>query len=86
MKKTSMGLIAALIFALGTAGGFYWLWTTSQTQASTTIASSTDYTVVEIESVKKEATTILAGLENKASIPISTPTQKMGRTNPFVNY
>ena len=91
MNKRSIGLIISLVFALATAGGFYWLWTTSKTDASTTSttttsATSTSYTIVEIESVKKEAVDILTGLENKASIPIPVPTDKMGRANPFVNY
>jgi hypothetical protein len=87
MNKKSIGLIVSLVFALATAGGFYWLWTTSKADVSgTPIATTSTYTVVEIESVKKEAVDILSGLENKASIPIPTPTEKMGRVNPYVNY
>lgn len=86
MNKKSMGLIVSLVFALVTAASFYWLWTISKTEASTISTSTTDYTVVEIESVKKEAVSILSGLVNKASIPIDVPTEKMGRTNPFTDY
>ncbi|MDD4877135.1 MAG: hypothetical protein PHQ86_08430 [Dehalococcoidales bacterium] len=86
MNKKSMGLIASLVFALVAAGSFYWLWTISKTEASTISTSTADYTVVEIESVKKEAVSILSGLVNKSSLPIDVPTEKMGRTNPFSDY
>ena len=86
MKKTSLGLIAALLFVFATAGAFYWLWTTSNVPVSSTGTTASNYTVVEIESVKAEAVSILSGLENKAGIPIGIPTEKMGRANPYVNY
>ena len=87
MSKNSIGLFVSLAFALLTAGGFYWLWTTSKTDTTTTtVATTSTYTVVEIESVKKEAADILSGLENKASIPIPIPTEKMGRVNPYIDY
>jgi len=86
MKKKSIGLIAAFLFMLITAGSFFWLWTISKTEASAVSGSSVDYTAVEIESVKKEAVNILSGLENTAAIPIGVPTDKMGRTNPFADY
>lgn len=86
MKKKSMGLIASVLFMLITAGSFFWLWTLSKTGASALSTPSADYTVVEIESVKKEAVNILSGLENTSAIPIGIPTAKMGRTNPFADY
>ena len=87
MSKTNIGLIISVVFALATAGGFYWLWTTSKTEVEGVVPATTStYTIVEIESVKKEAVDILAGLENKAGIPIPIPTEKMGRPNPYINY
>ena len=86
MKKSSLSLVAAVIFMLVTMGGYYWLWTISKTESAVVSTATADFTIVEIESVKKEATTILSGLENKASIPIIVPTDKMGRANPFADY
>jgi len=85
MKRNTIATITALLFAVATAGGFYWLWTISKTGVSTA-SPDTTYAIVEIESVKTEATNILTGLENIAGIPIPVPTAKMGKTNPFVNY
>jgi hypothetical protein len=84
MNKTVIGLIASLIFALMMGAGFFWLWTTSQKDVSTASSAAGNYQAVEVESVKKEATTILGLLEKNSDIPLTTPTEKMGRTNPFV--
>jgi hypothetical protein len=81
MNKT-IGLIASLIFALATIGGFYWLWTLSKDfTIKTTVAD--DMRPVEIDTVKDQAVSLLAGLNNVSGMPIPTPTNKMGKTNPF---
>lgn len=86
MNKNSLGIILALVFAGVTAGGFYWLWTQYNNSDVTTAVSNTSssYTVVDIESVKNQASEIISSLEKVSDIPIPTPTAKMGRTNPFV--
>lgn len=86
MKKTFIGLIAVLFFALITVGSFFWLWTTSKTEVPEASATAGKYSIIEIESVKKEAVDILSGLQNVAGVPIGVPTEKMGRENPFLNY
>jgi flagellar basal body-associated protein FliL len=86
MNKSLAGFIAVMIFALATAGAFYWLWTTSKSEATSKGVLDSSYSAVEIDSVKKEAVDILSTLENKAAIPIPTPTDKMGRTNPYLSY
>lgn len=85
MNKTLAGLIASFIFALIVAGGFYWLWITSQKNIPSASSAASQYTLVEVESVKKEATDILSTLEKNSDIPVTTPTDKMGRANPFVS-
>lgn len=84
MSKTAAGLIASFMFALIVAGGFYWLWITSQKNIPTASSMASQYQAVEIESVKKEATDILGTLEKNSDIPLTTPTSKMGRANPFI--
>lgn len=69
---------------IATVACFFWLFTTSRSYTKTfTISESLQ--PIEIESVKKEATDMLDGVEKNASIPIALPTTKMGRTNPFDN-
>ncbi len=82
MNKSLIGIIAALVFGVATAGAFYWLWTTAQSETTTT-ASAATYQVVEIESVKKEATDILSTLQKSSDIPVGVPVEKMGRANPY---
>jgi len=82
MKNIS--LIASLVFIIATLGAFYWLWTMANNyEVDKTVAENLK--PVEIESVKKEATTLLSDLEKNSDIPIPVPTEKMGRENPFTN-
>ena len=86
MNKKFAGLIASIMFAVVTAGVFYWLYSTTSKGAAPATTTSSSYSVVEIESVKTEAVDILSGLENKSGIPVPTPTDKMGRVNPYLDY
>jgi uncharacterized protein YneF (UPF0154 family) len=83
MKSKTFGIIVSLILVAGTVGGFFWLWTMSKTfNANPPVQDNLK--TVEIESVKKDAENVLSGLEKNSDIPISTPVDKMGKTNPFV--
>lgn len=84
MKKSSIGLIVSLIFGLVTAGSFYWLWNEANKPVSTPTSKAKSYTAVEIEAVKTQANDILSSLEKNSDIPLATPTEKMGRDNPFL--
>jgi len=82
MNIRAIGVIASLIFLIGTIGGFYWVW--SQTKIFTvdsTVASNLK--PVEIASTKTEAINLLSGLQKFSDIPIPVPTEKMGKANPF---
>lgn len=82
MKRGIVGLIVSLLFAAVTAGAFYWLWGTSKLfPVETSVASNLK--PIEIESIKNEAKTLLEGLSKNSDIPISVPTAKMGKPNPF---
>lgn len=82
MKMKTISLIASLIFIIVTLGAFYWLWTIAN-DLKIDKAVAENLKLVEIESVKKEATTLLSDLEKNSDIPIPVPTEKMGRENPF---
>lgn len=82
MSTKLIGLITSIVFLIGTIGGFFWLWNTSKNITAPS-AVAADLQPIEIESVKQEATDLLSGLSRNSDIPIGTPTDKMGRTNPF---
>lgn len=86
MRKSSINLIVCLIFGLATAGAFYWLWLQANKPAITTTSKVKTYTAVEIEAVKTQANEILGSLEKNSDIPLTTPTGKMGRDNPFAGF
>lgn len=77
-----IGLIASLVFALAAVGGFYWLWMQSSNFTVQTVIAD-DMRPVEIDSVKNQAVLLLSGLNNVSGMPIPTPTNKMGKANPF---
>ena len=80
--KNKLNLIMGLVFTAITAVAFYWLWSESNNfTIDTTVAENLQ--PVEIETVKGQAESLLSGLENKASLPIPTPTAKMGKENLF---
>ena len=80
--KNKISLIAGLGFLFVSAFAFYWLWNQSQNfTISTAVADNLQ--PVEIDTVKNDADKLLFGLQNKASLPLSTPTSKMGKENPF---
>jgi hypothetical protein len=84
MNKNSVGVIVSLVFALITAGSFYWLWIEANKPVSVPTSKAKNYTAVEIEAVKTQANDILSSLEKNSDIPLTTPTAKMGRVNPFI--
>lgn len=80
MKKSTLNLIASLIFLAGVIIGFYSVWSSS---AKSGTATSESFVTLDISGVKEEAASLVAGRENNASIPLPVPTSKMGKTNPF---
>lgn len=83
MNSKLIGLIVSIVFALGMVGAFYWLWDSSQkTPVSSAVAENLK--PIEIESVKKQASGLMTGLQKNSDIPVLMPTEKMGRANPFV--
>lgn len=83
MRKSTINLLVSLVFGLITAGGFYWLWAQANKPIVDPDSQAKTYTAVEIEAVKTQASDILGSLEKNSDIPLSTPTAKMGRANPF---
>lgn len=82
MNTKIINLVVSLVFAVITVGAFFWLWRIS-TNFVVDTAVADNLKPVEINTVKNDATSILSGLSNTASIPIPTPTEKMGKANPF---
>lgn len=80
--KNKYGLIFGVAFLAVTAVAFYWLWNQSKTFTINTVVAE-NLQPIEIETVKDQADDLLFGLQNKANLPISTPTAKMGKDNPF---
>lgn len=85
MRKSSINLIICLVFGLATVGAFYWLWLQAN-KPVTSPSKAKSYTAVEIEAVKNQANEILGSLEKSSDIPLTTPTAKMGRDNPFAGF
>lgn len=83
MNTKLVSFIASIILVAATAGGYFWLWKTSNNY-NTNPPVADNLKIVEIETVKKDAENVLANLEKVSDIPISTPVDKMGKANPFL--
>ena len=69
---------------LGTVGVLYYLWSSTQNASDiSTSSEAQNYAVVDISNVKSQASKLLDGYVNNASIPIPEPTAKLGKTVPF---
>lgn len=84
ISSKTVAFIASLLFIAATIGGFFWLWQMSKNY-NTNPPVADNLQPIEIESVKKDAENVLAGLEKNSDIPIPTPVDKMGKDNPFVS-
>lgn len=83
MKKSTIGVVASMLFMLLTAGAFYYVWNTATQEGSVSVPDTASFAVVDISGIKDEATKITAGNENNAGVPIDVPTSKLGKSNPF---
>lgn len=82
MNAKLMNWLVSIVFAGIVIGAFYWLWTMSKDfTVQTTVASNLK--TVNVEGVKTEANSLIAGRNNSANIPIPVPSEKMGKANPF---
>jgi len=82
MNEKLVTIVLSLLVLVGTAFGFYWLWSQSNNYTKS-IAVPENLQQIEIETVKNDAQAILEDKESVSDIPISVPDQKMGRENPF---
>lgn len=85
MKKSTIGVIASLLFMAITAGAFYYTWNSAKSESVTAAADTSSFAVVDITGIKDEVTKLTTGNENNAGVPIDVPTAKLGKSNPFNN-
>ena len=84
LSDKAMMIIAAMIF-LATVIAFVWLWFGYQRPDQQQFQSGSNLTPVDVSGVDSKGKTLLDGLKNNSGIPISAPTGKMGRTDPFAS-
>lgn len=82
MNSKSLGTIGSLVLLILTIGGFAWLWFIFKAPIAKE-ADLSNLKKVEISTVKRSAEELLNNKEKNSDIPIKTPTEKMGRENPF---
>lgn len=84
MKRGTLNLVVSLVFLLAVAAGYYFIWSSAKSGSSgTTVDIVTSYTPVDVSGIKTQAEKLIQSRENNAGIPIPTPTDKLGKTDPF---
>lgn len=81
MKKTTVGILAALAFMLITLAGFYYIWNNALDAVASVAPQK--FAPVDLSGISEQAKTLTSGAENNANLPIPAPTSKLGRVNPF---
>jgi hypothetical protein len=83
MKKNTLNLISSLVFLVVVLYAIFAVWRIANTVELNLTAN---YSVgPEFSGIEQKATKLLSGLENNAGIPLPTPTDKMGKSNPFTS-
>lgn len=78
-------MIISLMIFLAIIVAFIWLWFGFTRPDQQQFRSSDNLAPVDVSGIETKAKSLLDGLKNNSGIPISTPTGKMGRTDPFAN-
>jgi len=81
MRRGTLNLLSSIIFLIVVIVAFYFVWNSSKNQNQVT--GSAIYNTVNISSIKTQARDLVSSLENNGSLPLSVPTSKMGKENPF---
>ena len=84
MKRGTLNLLLSLAFLFIVIGSFYFVWKSASQNAQPVIVSTT-YQTVDVSDIKNQADKLIKTRENNAGIPIPTPTEKLGKPNPFNN-
>lgn len=86
MKRGTLNIIVALIFLLAVGAGYYFIWSGARSASEGTVVSITpSYKPVDISGIKSQAEKLIQSRQNNAGIPIPTPTEKLGKPDPFSN-
>lgn len=81
MRRGTLNLLSSISFLIVTILAFYFVWNSIKNQYQS--SSSATYNTVSITSYKTQARELISSLENNGNLPLSVPTSKMGKSNPF---
>jgi len=81
-KTTQIFAVALMVLAII---AFIWIWFFRQKPSSDQYASLENLEPVSVAGLESKAKTLFEGLKNNSGIPISEPTGKMGRQDPFAS-
>ena len=86
MKRGTLNIIASLVFMLAVGAAYYFIWSgASKVAEGTTTTVATSYAPVDVSGIKTQAEKLIQSRENNAGIPIPTPTEKLGKPDPFAD-
>jgi len=82
-KQRSLAVSVSFAFLLLVVVGYFWLWRISQPSSSSDVVLEDKYSTVEISSVKQQAQELIQSKGNLVEMPISAPTENVGKADPF---
>ena len=81
MRRGTLNLLSSVIFLVVVIVAFYFVWNSAKNQNQTVLKST--YNTVNVSSIKTQARDLVSSLENNGGLPLTVPTSKMGKENPF---
>ena len=84
INTQTLGLVAAFLLLVATAGGFFWLWNSSQPGEVSDVSVDQKYQKIDISTIKSDAENLTRNKENQGNLPLVAPAaDQIGRDNPF---
>lgn len=84
MKRSTLNSIFSSLFLIAIVLLIFLSWNSARTSYESRVVPSPQVeTASDLSAVKTQAQKLVAGLENNANLPVTVPTQKLSKENPF---
>jgi hypothetical protein len=78
-------LVSGFVMMIVVLASFAWVWFKTPRPDESIYRTSANLQIPDISGIEKRASSLLEGMTNSGGIPIPTPTEKMGREDPFAS-
>jgi len=85
-KSRMIGVVGSLLLLVVTVAGFFWFWSSAQSEVAIDTSADQKYQTIEISSLASTAKSLISDKQNTGDLPVQAPTSdQVGRENPFAS-